>query len=96
MAGMNMPVLSKKWEAPADMPQVSGRQSRTSSAAPRTTGGNTTASVPQSTTPKAASGSWKTKTVQKAVGAGRGGRVDYAQVEVPTLAGRVAPPSPAR
>ena len=90
MAGMNMPVLSKKWEAPADMPQVSGRQSRTSSAAPRTTGGNTTASVPQSTTPKAASGSWKTKTVQKAVGAGRGGRVVYAQVEVPTLAGRVA------
>lgn len=35
-------------------------------------------------------GNWKTKLVQQAVGAGRGGRVDYVQVEVPTLAGRVA------
>lgn len=35
-------------------------------------------------------GNWKTKPVRQAVGAGRGGRVDYAQVEVPTLAGRVA------
>lgn len=33
---------------------------------------------------------WKTKLVRQAVGAGRGGRVDYVQVEVPTLAGRVA------
>ncbi len=33
---------------------------------------------------------WKTKLVRQAVGAGRGGRVDYVQAEVPTLAGRVA------
>lgn len=35
-------------------------------------------------------GNWNTKLVRQAVGAGRGGRVDYVQAEVPTLAGRMA------
>lgn len=86
MAGMEMPVLSKQREDLTDMPRVSGQQSSASSEAPRTAGKKAAASAPKSTV----SGNWRTKTVQKAVGGRRGGGVEYMQVEVPTLAGRVA------
>lgn len=87
MAGMEMPVLSRQRKDLEDMPRVGGTQSPASSEAPRTSsGGETAASAPK----LASSGNWRTKTVQKAVGGRRGGGVEYVEVEVPTLAGRVA------
>ena len=87
MAGMEMPVLSRQRKDLEDMPRVGGTQSPASSVSPRTSsGGETAASAPK----LASSGNWRTKTVQKAVGGRRGGGVEYVEVEVPTLAGRVA------
>lgn len=87
MAGMEMPVLSRQRKDLEDMPRVGGTQSPASFEAPRTSsGGETAASAPK----LASSGNWRTKTVQKAVGGRRGGGVEYVEVEVPTLAGRVA------
>lgn len=87
MAGMEMPVLSRQRKDLEDMPRVGGTQSPASSEAPRTSSeGETAASAPK----LASSGNWRTKTVQKAVGGRRGGGVEYVEVEVPTLAGRVA------
>lgn len=82
-----MPVLSRQRKDLEDMPRVGGTQSPASFEAPRTSsGGETAASAPK----LASSGNWRTKTVQKAVGGRRGGGVEYVEVEVPTLAGRVA------
>lgn len=98
MAVTKMPTVGTKLKENS-MPRVSGKaqqqgtQSASPAVAPKVTGDLSgeawTRETPSQTKVPAKSNPLLTKTVQQQAGAGRGGKVSYRDVEMPTLAGRV-------